>query len=1033
MAYTKEEGNGLGREMNEKRKEQDRIRNICIVAHVDHGKTTLADHLIAAAGGGLVHAKLAGKLRYLDDRIDEQERGVTMKSSSISLSFKDHVINLIDSPGHVDFCSEVSSGVRLSDGAVVLVDACEGVHIQTHAVLRQAWLERLTPCLVLNKLDRLILELKLTPLEAYNRMKAIIGEVNNIINAFRSEKYLSDVDSVLSATHTSEDGGEGDIEPEDIVDDDDEPDAFAPERGNVAFASAIDGCAFRIDRFADLFAAKLGANAATLKKALWGDYYYNPKTKKIVGKKAAGGKLKPMFVQFVLEPLWQVYEVGMQGKDGAEMLGKIIKSMGLKISPRDLQHKDPRVVTQTVVASWLPLADTVLSMVIDCLPSPITALPERLPRLLPNTFIPSTVDEEVRCKLESVKTAIGTCDDSIEAPCVAFVSKMVAVPIQALPKGEIVNLDMGVGDTDSAQRECFLAFARVFSGVLSVGSKVYVLSALYDPLNPEQGKNMLEARVEALYMMMGRGLEPKSEVPAGNVVAIRGLGQHILKSGTLSTTPICWPFARMSFQAAPIVRVAIEPSDPSDMGALARGLRLLNRADPFVEVSVSASGEHVIAAAGEVHLERCIKDLKERFARVELSISPPLVEFRETCDIEADTADVDKTTVGQAEFVERITPNGRCVVRVYVTRLPKTVIEVLDGNVELLKDIVEGENKVHKNQGRQQETKSSEDPVSVLRNSLLAATNKVEGGSKKKSDEVRDLWTQKLERIWALGPHRVGPNILITPEDSMNRPEAVGESGLLIRGTAHVSLKLGFSDVAEEASVPSSTVNEEEVDLATEARNLESSVVSGFQLATASGPLCEEPIWGLAFSVEAFVLPKKEGAIGADQYGPFSSQVMSAVKDACRAAVLAKRPRIVEALYFCEVVTPAEHLGSVYGVLGRRRARVLNEEMKEGTALFIVHAYMPVSESFGFADELRRKTSGSASPQLVLSRWEALLEDPFFVPRTEEEIEEFGDGSSVVQNTARKLIDAVRRRKGLPVEEKLVQFASKQRTRARKV
>lgn len=1034
MAHITEDGPGVTLGRTERQREQDQIRNICIVAHVDHGKTTLADHLIAAAARGVLHAKLAGKLRYLDDREDEQQRGVTMKSSSISLTYREHMINLIDSPGHVDFCSEVSSGVRLSDGAVVLVDACEGVHIQTHAVLRQAWLERLTPCLVLNKLDRLILELKLTPLEAYNRMKTIIGEVNNIISAFRSEKYLSDVDSILSATPASELDGEGDLAPESI-NDDDEPDAFAPERGNVAFASAIDGCAFRIDHFADLFAAKLGANAVSLKKALWGDYYYNPKTKKIVGKKSAAGKLKPMFVQFVLEPLWQVYETGMQGKDGAEKLGKIIKSMDLKVSPRDLQHKDPRVVTQTVVASWLPLADTILSMVIDCLPSPITALPERISRLLPSTFIPSTVDEEIRSKLESVKTAIESCDGSVEAPCVAFVSKMVAVPIEALPRrgpnGEIVNLDMGIGDTDSAQRECFLAFARVFSGVLSVGSKVYVLSALYDPLNPEQRKNVLEARVEALYMMMGRGLEPKSTVSAGNIVAIRGLGQHILKSGTLSTTPICWPFARMSFQAAPIVRVAIEPSDPSDMGALARGLRLLNRADPFVEVSVSGSGEHVIAAAGEVHLERCIKDLKERFARIELSVSPPLVEFRETADIEGYIAEVDKTTIGQNEFVEKITPNGRCVVRVHVTRLPGPLIEVLDGNVELLKDIVEGEGK----KGRQQGSISNEDPVSALRSNLLAATNKAEDENKKRSDGDRSSWTHILERIWALGPHRVGPNVLLIPgpgnDSATNRTEGFDDLALLVRSTAHLSQKLGLTDVVEETS--SSTTVEEATDLASEARNLESSVISGFQLATASGPLCEEPMWGLAFSVEAFVSPKKDGAAGADQFGPFSSQVMATVKDACRVAVLAKRPRIVEAQYFCEVVAPAEHLGSVYGVLGKRRARVVKEEMREGTALFIVHAYMPVSESFGFADELRRKTSGSASPQLVQSHWEALLEDPFFVPRTEEEIEEFGDGSSVVQNTARKLIDAVRRRKGLPVEEKLVQFGSKQRTRARKV
>ncbi|RZC77203.1 hypothetical protein C5167_001389 [Papaver somniferum] len=173
--------------------EREKIRNICILAHVDHGKTTLADHLIAASVGNFLHPKQAGKMRYMDYLAEEQRRAITMKSSSIALQYKDHSINLIDSPGHMDFSSEVSTAARLSDGALVLVDAVEGVHIQTHAVLRQAWIEKLTPCLVLNKIDRLITELKMTPMEAYTRLQRIVHEVNGIMSAYQSEKYLSDV------------------------------------------------------------------------------------------------------------------------------------------------------------------------------------------------------------------------------------------------------------------------------------------------------------------------------------------------------------------------------------------------------------------------------------------------------------------------------------------------------------------------------------------------------------------------------------------------------------------------------------------------------------------------------------------------------------------------------------------------------------------------------------------------------------------------------------------------------------------------
>lgn len=152
------------------------VRNICILAHVDHGKTTLADSLVAS--NGIISSKLAGKLRYLDSRPDEQLRGITMKSSLITLHHvwneEDYLVNLIDSPGHVDFASEVSTAVRLCDGAVVVVDVVEGVCPQTRGALSMSFVEGLKPVLVLNKIDRLITEMQLSPLDAYVHLSQVL-------------------------------------------------------------------------------------------------------------------------------------------------------------------------------------------------------------------------------------------------------------------------------------------------------------------------------------------------------------------------------------------------------------------------------------------------------------------------------------------------------------------------------------------------------------------------------------------------------------------------------------------------------------------------------------------------------------------------------------------------------------------------------------------------------------------------------------------------------------------------------------------
>jgi len=169
----------------------EHIRNIGIVAHIDHGKTTLSDNLLA--GAGMISEELAGKQLFMDSDEEEQARGITIDASNVSMvheyAGEEYLINMIDTPGHVDFGGDVTRAMRAVDGAVVVVDAVEGTMPQTETVLRQALKEGVRPVLFINKVDRLVNELKVDEQEMQIRLAKVIDKVNKLIKGMNEKMY----------------------------------------------------------------------------------------------------------------------------------------------------------------------------------------------------------------------------------------------------------------------------------------------------------------------------------------------------------------------------------------------------------------------------------------------------------------------------------------------------------------------------------------------------------------------------------------------------------------------------------------------------------------------------------------------------------------------------------------------------------------------------------------------------------------------------------------------------------------------------
>jgi elongation factor 2 len=445
------------------------------------------------------------------------------------------LINLIDSPGHVDFSSEVTAALRVTDGALVVVDCVEGVCVQTETVLRQALAERIKPVVIINKVDRALLELQVDKESLYQSFQRTVENVNVIVSTYH--------DVAL-----------GDVQ-------------VYPDKGTVAFGSGLHGWAFSLRQFANRYGKKFGVDKDKMMARLWGDNFFNPATRKWTtnGTGADGKPLERAFNMFVLDPIFKIFDAVTNFKKDA--IGPMLEKLEIKLASdeRDLEGK---ALLKVIMRKFLPAGDSLLEMIVINLPSPATAQRYRV-----ETLYEGPMDDE---------SAIGIRDCDPKGPLVLYVSKMVP----------------------TSDKGRFYAFGRVFSGTVKAGPKIRIQGPNYVPGKKE---DLFVKSIQRTVLMMGRTVEPIEDCPAGNIIGLVGIDQFLLKSGTLTTSETAHNMRVMRFSVSPVVQVAVEVKNAADLPKLVEGLKRLSKSDPCVQAWISETGEHIVAGAGELHLEICLK------------------------------------------------------------------------------------------------------------------------------------------------------------------------------------------------------------------------------------------------------------------------------------------------------------------------------------------------------------------------------------------------------------------------------------------
>uniref|UniRef100_A0A2P2MHA5 SNU114 homolog n=1 Tax=Rhizophora mucronata TaxID=61149 RepID=A0A2P2MHA5_RHIMU len=819
------------------------VRNVALVGHIHHGKTLFMDMLVEQTHHmPTFDANSEKHMRYTDTRIDEQERKISIKAVPMSLVLEDsnsksYLCNIMDTPGHVNFSDEMTAALRLSDGAVLIVDAGEGVMVNTERAICHAIQEHLPIVVVINKVDRLITELKLPPKDAYHKLRHTIEVINNHISAFSSTA--------------------GNVQ---VID---------PTAGNVCFASATAGWSFTLQSFAKMYLKLHGIpfDADKFATRLWGDMYYHPDTRTFKKKPPTSGGERS-FVQFVLEPLYKIY---------SQVIGEHKKSVETTLA--ELGVTLPNAAYKLNVRPLLRLA---CSQVFG----PASGFTDMLVK-----HIPSAKDAAAR-KVDHIYT--GPKDSTI-----------YKAMIDCDPSGPLmVNVTKLYPKSDCS---AFDAFGRVYSGQILTGQSVKVLGEGY---SPDDEEDMTVKEVTKLWVYQARYRLPISMASPGSWVLIEGVDASIMKTATLCNVNYNYEdiyiLRPLQFNTLPVVKTATEPLNPSELPKMVEGLRKISKSYPLAITKVEESGEHTILGTGELYLDSIMKDLRELYSEVEVKVADPVVSFCETV-VESSSMKC---------FAE--TPNKKNKITMIAEPLEKGLAEDIENGV-----------------------------VSI-------DWNRKALGDFFKTKYDWDLLAARS--IWAFGPDKQGPNILL--DDTL--PTEV-DKGLL--------------------------------------GAVKDSIVQGFQWGAREGPLCDEPIRNVKFKIV-------DARIAPEPLHRGSGQIIPTARRVAYSSFLMATPRLMEPVYYVEIQTPIDCLSAIYTVLSRRRGHVTADVPQPGTPAYIVKAFLPVIESFGFETDLRYHTQGQAFCLSVFDHWAIVPGDPLDKSIVLRPLE-----PAPIQHLAREFMVKTRRRK----------------------